>query len=410
MEQKTMMMIVAGVAVIVLAAGAAIVINNNSSSNSDGTRTVTDSAGRTVEISGDLDDGIVCVGWWVPSVVSMFDAKENVIEMDYQETQASMGVLQPHYYTYDMSKMKTHEDTMMGSFSEASIETIGNEEPSLVIVASYVYEKYKDGCDVLGKKVPMIVVDLNVLMGNFWETDDSGNYVTASAFASALSIVADAVGEEDRDEEIVSVLDATLKDIRDSKVTDTSKKINLSGSCMAMATGDLNVVFPMFNVLDLAGATNAASSYTPPYAILSAESYTSSYDFDVMFYDPTNPSALANADDQAILKWLYGLQGTSDEKKIYVILPTALCGYNFTNVISDAYFTEYAVGSLTMDQMETKVTALYSDLFGSDYASIWDSLISTMDARGAQAGIETQAWVEVEVSVSNEVYTFVAAD
>ncbi len=410
MEQKQMMLIVAGVAVVLLAAGAAVVINNSSSSSdSDGARTVTDSAGRTVEIEGDLDDGIVCVGWWVPDMLAMFDAKENVIEMDYQETQPMMGVLQPHYYTYDMSKMKTHEDTMMGAFTESSIEAIGNEEPSLVFVASYVYEKYQNGCDVLGKKVPLVVVDLNVLMGNFWEVDDSGNYVTASALKSVLGIIADAVDESDRDEEIVSTLDATLKDIRDNKVSD-SRKYNLSGSSMAMASGDLNVVFPMYNVLDVAGATNAAAGYMPPYAILTAETYTSSYAFDVIFYDPTNPSAIVNPDDQAILKWMYGLQGTSDAKKIYTVLPTALCGYNFTNVISDAYFTEVVGGVLTMEQMKSKVCSLYSDLFGSEYTSIWDSLNSAMSARGAQAGIETGTWLELEIVENGGVYTFAAAD
>lgn len=418
MDQK----IIAIIAVVVIAAvgvSAAYVLTadngskTNSNTDNTGTATViTDSASREVTVPDNLDNGIVAVGWNVLKVLSYFDAHEKVTEVDYQETQMALGSLQPHYYCYDMSKMKTHEDTTIGAFSEASIEKIANEKPSLVIMTTGVYEKYKISSDALAKACPLVVLNLNDMSNMFWEQQGTG-LVLASSIQNSLHILGDVLKESDRDEAVIETINSTLNDIVAHKLTDTTNKVNLAGSQMAMGSGDLNLVFPMFHPLMLAGATNAASVYSMPpfYTEVSVETFTSTYQFDTLLYDPSAPQTLANPNDQAILEWLYGLQGTEDEKEIYIILTTALCGYEMNNVIADAYFVEAKIGgTITIDDMKSKMTVFYKSLYGDEVgSSLWDDLSETMGARGTSAGVYTGLWEQVKVGKTGDTYSFVAA-
>lgn len=420
MEKKQMIVIIA-VIIIAIAAIAAIVIMSNGNQSQgpvdpvDPTKTVTDSAGRVVEVPASLDNGIVTVGWNVLKVLSFFDAHSKVIEVDYQETQMAYGSLQPHYYSYDMSKMKTHEDSTMGNFSEASIETIAKEKPSLVIMTKNIYDKYTVSSDALAKACTLVVIDLSPMSLNFWQEGKDGKLTVHDVIAKSLNILGDVLKEDTRDEAIIKTLNDTLADIVSKAGKDKDTLVNLSGSQMAMGTGDLNLVFPVFNVLQLAGATNAAAKagYTAPpwFATVEVEKFTSSYDFDMIMYDPSAPRCISNPDDQAVLKWLYGLQGTADEKEIYIILTTALCGYDMMNVIADAYFTEVVVGkTITMDQMKTIMTKLYKDLFGNSVGSkIWDGLVDATGVRGTQTGVYTGLWEKVKVGLVDGKYTFVKA-
>ncbi len=418
MNQKIIALIVV---IVIAAAGvsAAYVLtaNNGSNSSTDTDNTtastvITDSAGRSVTVPDNLDSGIVAVGWNVLKVLSYFEAHEKVTEVDYQEAQVAFGSLQPHYYCYDMSTIKTHEDTTMGAFSEASVEKIANDHPSLVIMTTGVYEKYKTSSDALAKVCPLVVLNLDDMSNMFWEEKDS-KLVLASSIQDSLHILGDVLKESDRDEAVIQTINDTFADISSHRLTDASNKVNLSGSQMAMGSGDLNLVFPMFHPLMLAGATNAASVYTMPpfYTEVSVETFTSTYDFDTILYDPSAPQTLANPDDQSILKWLYGLQDTANEKEIYIILTTALCGYEMMNVIADAYFVEAQIGgTMTMEDMETKMTAFYKSLYGDDVGSkLWDNLSSTMKSRGSSFGVYTGLWEQVKVGKTGDTYSFVEA-
>jgi|GEM_PF-1719964 len=412
METKQLMIIAIAAAVIVVAGVAVYFLtadNNKNTTNDDSgdtdettVVTVEDSVGRTVEVPENFDNGIVAVGWNVLKVLSFFDAHEHVTEVDYQEAQPMLGSLQPHYYCYDMSTIKTHEDTTMGGFSESTIEQIASENPSLVIMTSNVYNKYQTGSDALAKACPLVVLQLDSMSGYFYTVEDD-KYVLQSDIKKSLSILGDVLGESDRDEEVVTALESTLADIKTNALTDCSTLFNLAGSAMAMGSGDINLVFPMFPPFEIAGAKNAAAEggYTIAsgfYTTLTPETFTTDYDFDVIMYDPTAPATLANPDDQAILQWLYGLQGTDDEKEIYITLTTALCGFEMMNVIADAYHTEVVGGSITLDQMESKMTALYKTLYGDTVGgSMWANLYNTMTARGAASEVFTGLYEQAKV-------------
>jgi ABC-type Fe3+-hydroxamate transport system substrate-binding protein len=410
MEQKQIAILAVVAITIVAIVAAFVLMNNNGGSSDDPAETFKDAVGRTVEVPENLDNGIVTVGWWVPAVVAYFDAHQHVIEVDKQETLPIMGNMQPHYYAYDMNKMKVHEDTMMGQFSEKTIEDIAAEKPSLVVMEKYVYDKFVTGTEALAKACTVMVVDLSVLMGDFWVADTSGNLTVAPSLQTNLEMLATAFKEDGRDDKIVATLNDTLKDIVSGRGTST-EKFNLTGASMAMANGDFSVIFPMFNSFNLAGVINAATGQgMPPYADIGIEKFTTAYDFDVIMFDPSNVTNLTTANNQAALKWLYGLQGTSEEKEIYVLLPTALCGYNMLNVVSDAYFTQaVAFGDLDEEEFEAKMVKLYNDLFGKAYGQkIWDGLCEVIGKRGGTAA-DTSLWCELKVAMVEDKYTLVEA-
>ncbi len=418
MATKQLIAILAVAVIVVAGVGVyfATADNNKNTTNNDSDEstvvTVEDSAGRTVTVPDSLDNGIVTVGWNILKVLSFFDAHEKVTQVDYQETQTLYGSLQPHYYCYDMSKITTHTDSTMGGFTESDIESIANSNPSLVIMTKNIYDKYQTGSDALAKACTLVVIDLTSMSSSFYTADESGNLVLQDDIQKSLSILGDVLGESDRDEEVISTLNSTLADITANKIAENSPLFSLAGSQMAMGTGDLNLVFPVFPPFALAGATNAASEagYTVPpwYATVPVETFTSTYDFDVIMYDPSNPAALANPDDQSVLEWLYGLQDTENEKSIYICLTTALCGFDMLNVVSDAYFTEVVGGTITLEQMESKMTALYKSLFGDSVgASLWSDLVDCMTDRGEASGVYTGLWEQVEVVKNTDgTYTF----
>ena len=376
--------------------------------------TVVDSAGRTVAIPENLDDGIVTVGWGILKVLSYYDARENVTQVDYQEAQAMFGSLQSHYYCYDMSKMGTHEDSTMGNFSESTIESIAKEKPSLVIMRTGIYEKYKVGCDALAKACTLVVLDLNDLDSNFFQQNGDGKLAVADDLRHSIEILGKVLKESNRSSEVLSILDATLADITAHRYTGDKILANLSGSQMGMSSGDINVVFPYFNPFVLAGVSNAASEagYAAPpwFAEISVEDFTSKYAFDAIFYDPSAPNRIDLPNNQSVLRWLYEQQGTGNEKEIYVLMTTALCGYDMLSVIADAYYVEAVTGTIAMSEFQSKMTGLYCDLYGEKVgSSLMENLCKVYSARGAAFGVCTDMWSQVKVGIVDGKYTFVAA-
>ena len=416
MSKNTIIAIIAAAVIIIAAAGAYVLTQSGSDNNETSKdKTVTDSEGREVTVPKNLDNGIITVGWNVLKVLSYFDAHEKVVEVDFQETQPIYGSLQPHYYCYDMSKMASHEDSTMGNFSESTIESIAKKSPSLVIVTTNVYEKFQSSFDSLAKKCPVLALNLTDMSNMFYTVDASGNFTLNDSIVKSLSILGDVLGEGDVDDKVVKTLNNTLADIKSKQGSDTTTLGSLAGSQMGMGPGDLNAVFPFFHPFQMANVSNAAAGYPVPpfYTLLNVETFTSTYDFDVMFYDPSFPAAIANPDDQAVLKWMYSLQGTDDEKKVYSCLTTALCGYEMMNVIADAYYFEVVIGkTLTLDQMESILTKLYKDLYGDDVGSkMFNNLDKASASRGASLAVpvETGLWTELKVVLNNGAYSFASA-
>lgn len=372
---------------------------------------VTDALGRTVTIPASLDNGIVTYGWWCAQMVSFFDAHTKVIEMDAAETQGAYGTLQPHMVVYDLTKIKTHTDE---SFTANQAEELNEKGVSLVIVRSDLYQNYKAAFDALNTAIPVVTLNLYALAGNGYTVGEDGTYHLDSTIVQALSILGDVLGEPNRDEEVVSAIDATFNDIRTHQMSSTTK-YNLSGSEMMMCGGNWSIVFTFYSPYNLSGATNAAAGYLSKavngcYYDLGVEGFTSGYDFDVILYDPSNPGNLSSTDNQLILRYLYGLQGTENEVPIYMVLTTALVGFNIFNVMYDAYYLEYLMGSttVTIDYAEKQMTSLYNTLWGDGSATkILSNLESYTLQKGSDNGQYTKLWDRLQIEDDNGTYKLV---
>lgn len=413
--------LLAGIVIIIIAVVAVVAYvatddndDNDDAKDETSTHQVTDVLGREVAVPDDLSDGVYVFGWSILKVASYFDDRQYIEEVDKSEAGEALGNSQSHYYCYDMSKMKTHEDTINMVLNSSTVERVVSEKPSLVLIRSDIYEHSKDAADTLAKEIPLVVVDMSAIDSQYYQKNGDGTYTLDDSVAKSIAVIGDAFGEKDRATAVTQTLNDTISDLATKYAKKVDTKCSLQGSQMVMASGKLNVLYPIWNPLDLAQVPNAAASYGDgeKYVVeRTAEEFMKDYDFDVMFYDPSVPNnLLSEVDNQSILKYLYGLQGTENEKPIYVVMISALTGYDMVNLMADTYFVEATVcHTLSVDEVKEKLNKLYCDLYGDDVGNgLYDKLAKAVSDRSSDVALPLFEQVKVGLNDDGK-YTLVAA-
>ena len=388
---------VAVIAIVVVAVAAYAISGWNGGSGTDdgdtGTGTVIDSAGRTVQIPDSLDNGIVVIGSSQSPLrmLSMFDTYDLIIEVDQNEVNNPLNG-RGYAFAYDFTGMRYHASNVLEG---STVQSIGESDPSLIIVSDKVYASYSANVELLAQYYPTYVINVDL---DIWDGSLGG---ISDEMADAITTLGALLGQEDRAGELVDGIDSIVKDIR-SLVGESDLQAFLAGSNYN-GTNTLNTTLAHYQPFEIAGINNAyKGNETGKIEIPAAQ--IGNLDIDIVFLDPSTAEKYSDPTSQAVMKYLY-----ENDIEIRCGFPVMGFGTNFDSVLVCSYYIAYCVyGGIGWDDLYEKMESVYTVFYGDAGEGVLDAMISAYDDRIAQFGQDFQPFDSVEVVYSNGTYRFVA--
>ena len=388
---------VAVIAIIVVAVAAYAISGWNGGSGTDdgdtGIETVIDSAGRTVQIPDSLDNGIVVIGSSQSPLrmLSMFDTYDLIIEVDQNEVNNPLNG-RGYAFAYDFTGMRYHASNVLEG---STVQSIGESDPSLIIVSDKVYASYSANVELLAQYYPTYVINVDL---DIWDGSLGG---ISDEMADAITTLGALLGQEDRAGELVDGIDSIVKDIR-NLVGESDLQAFLAGSNYN-GTNTLNTTLAHYQPFEIAGINNAyKGNETGKIEIPAAQ--IGKLDIDIVFLDPSTAEKYSDPTSQAVMKYLY-----ENDIEIRCGFPVMGFGTNFDSVLVCSYYIAYCVyGGIGWDDLYEKMESVYTVFYGDAGEGVLDAMISAYDDRIAQFGQDFQPFDSVEVVYSNGTYRFVA--
>ena len=388
---------VAVIAIVVVAVAAYAISGWNGGSGTDdgdtGIETVIDSAGRTVQIPDSLDNGIVVIGSSQSPLrmLSMFDTYDLIIEVDQNEVNNPLNG-RGYAFAYDFTGMRYHASNVLEG---STVQSIGESDPSLIIVSDKVYASYSANVELLAQYYPTYVINVDL---DIWDGSLGG---ISDEMADAITTLGALLGQEDRAGELVDGIDSIVKDIR-NLVGESDLQAFLAGSNYN-GTNTLNTTLAHYQPFEIAGINNAyKGNETGTIEIPAAQ--IGKLDIDIVFLDPSTAEKYSDPTSQAVMKYLY-----ENDIEIRCGFPVMGFGTNFDSVLVCSYYIAYCVyGGIGWDDLYEKMESVYTVFYGDAGEGVLDAMISAYDDRIAQFGQDFQPFDSVEVVYSNGTYRFVA--
>lgn len=337
---KKQVYVIAVVAIMAVACiGVAIVVTNNNNNN-DGPVTVTDSLGREVTVSEDVDS-IFCIGACSLRLVSYFDAVNDVCAIETTGT-FNKSTDQTYYYVYQ---------DLFGSLKicGTDAESVANLNPD-VVITSTLYDvssadAYQEKC---GCPVYVINADL--------EFDDDGFY-------EEISSLGDLFGESNRATVLCEGIKSMISTIESNAVTTNETAY----ACGMFYYGGASLLKGSGNYLpfDYSDITNVMPSAQngQPYTILLET--LCAYDPDYIFIDSVNVSSVLSTINSDISSGT-GLQDVSaiENGKVYSTMIYKYYGTNWENQLINAYYVAALMGPDHSWSFEDKANEILQLFYG----------------------------------------------
>lgn len=365
---------------------------------------VVDAAGRTVAIPASLDGGIITVGSAGPlRFLSLFDAFERVIQVDKGDvTDGKHGRAYSYAYAYDdFPPDRYHADNKLEA---ETVERIAARQPSLIIVQKSVYDGYKDHCELLAARFPVLVLPAQSLT-ELWDE----NYELAPWYRDAVRMLGAALGAEGRADGHIRDMDAMLADVR-SLVGLSDKRVYVAGLTW-QGSNELTTTFPIYLPLALAGGRNAYAGSELGRVIMDVEAIAN-IPMDYMVIDPSSSDKLSAPNSQLILAWLYGRNSDGDPSndiRIFITLPMVWDGANYDCVIAGSYFfAKLLYGALDDAALEGKIEGVFRAFYGERGAAVYPAMRAFFEAKSRAYGVESPLLGEARVERAGGLYRLVA--
>lgn len=389
---------VAVIAIVVVAVAAYAISGwNDGSGTDDGdteTGTVTDSAGRTVQIPDSLDNGIVVIGSSQSPLrmLSMFDTYDHIIEVDQNEVNNPLNG-RGYAFAYDFTGMRYHASNVLEG---STVQSIGESDPSLIVVSNKVYDAYRANVELLAQYYPTYVINVDL---EIWDGSLGG---ISDEMAKAITTLGTLLGQEDRANELVDGIDSIVKDIR-SLVGESDLQAFLAGSNYN-GTNTLNTTLAHYQPFEIAGINNAYKGNETGKIEIPA-SQIGGLDIDIVFLDPSTAEKYSDPTSQAVMKYLY-----ENDIEIRCGFPVMGFGTNFDSVLVCSYYIAYCVyGGIGWEDLYEKMESVYTVFYGVAGEGVLDAMVSAYDDRIAQFGQDFQPFDSVKVDISPDgTYRFVA--
>ena len=411
MNTKTVVTVVAVVLIVV--AGGCLLFNmqkkGGDDNGSEGSDYVTDALGRHVIIPNGLDGGIVTIGSsGALRFASMFDVYDYIIEVDKGDiTDSKNGRAYSYAFAYDELDPNTqsHPDSKLET---ATLESIVNKRPSLVITMESVWNGYVENFTILAKQCTVVVLKDQQMK---YMTDADGGL--AEYFEFNVNLLGKLFGRDQRASEIISGIEGILDDIE--SLSGTSKtRVYVAGVTIS-GSNTLNTTFPTYMPFSINGITNAYNlGSTDNKAVLTVEDFTK-LDIDMIVVDPSSSDKImGNQDSQHVLEYLYGLNNDSDPSNdvpIYITVPIVWDSINYDCALASVYYTSYLVyGNLTLKDVEEKIDHIFEVFYGEEHsANVFDDMREFFVGKSSSNGQEMPVLGEVKIAYGSGMYSFISA-
>ncbi len=329
---------------VIAGAGVAVVMLNNDNSNS-GPITVTDSLGREITVSEDVDS-IFCIGACSLRLVSYFDAVNDVCAIETTGT-FNKSTDQTYYYVY--------QDLFESlSVCGTDAESIAALSPDVVITSTL---SDVESADAFQEKCGCAVYVINADV----EFDDD-------YFYDQLTSLGELFGESNRAHTLCEGIKSMISEI-ESIATTTS---DTAYACGMFYYGAASLVKGSGNYLpfDYSDVTNVmpSASNKQPY-IIDLETLIS-YDPDYIFIDSVDLSSVISQIDSYISSTGLGDVSAIENGEIYSTMIYKFYGTNWENQLINSYYVASLMDSdytWSFEDMANEVLQLFYSGTGITY-------------------------------------------
>ena len=311
------------------------------------TRVIVDSMGRSVEIPADVQR-IVCVGVGALRYTCYVGGADRVVGVEDYETKPGMSRLY-NYVNFD----RFQDLPVTGTNGEPFVEEIINVEPQVIVMSAYA----KQDPDELSQKTGTPVV---VVPGSD-TTLDKKAYTT-------IRILGELYGQEDRAAALTEYLRQIQQDLeqRTASIPDDQKPSCYVGGVSFKGHHGFEGTEAYYGPFELIHANNLANTTGQTGAFDIDTEQVLAWDPDVIFVDFNGMSLIK--DDYAANSAFYNSLTAVKEGKVYSQISFRYCASNLDTALADAY---YAATILYPEQfadvdLEAKIGEIYEHLLGSN--------------------------------------------
>lgn len=329
-------------------------ITNNTSDNTsepsqteEGTRTITDSTGRTVTIPETVES-IVCVNVGALRYTCYMQAQDLVVGVEDYEQEPTMSRLY-NYINFDQFSSLP----VIGSNGEHYPEAIISANPDVIIMSA---AESKDADDLQDKTgIPVVVVP-----GSDTTLDDNA-YET-------IRLMGEVYGKEDRAEELTNYLDSIKADLetRTADIPDADKPTVYVGGVSFKGHHGFEGTEANYGPFVLIHANNLADTTGQSGAFDIDTEQVLAWDPDVIFLD-FNGMALINEDYAKNPDFYQGLTAVR-EGRVYSQISFRSSASNLETALADAYYAAtilYPEQFADIDPVE-KAGEIFTALLGTN--------------------------------------------
>lgn len=327
--------------------------NNTSDNTSDpsqteeGTRTITDSTGRTVTIPETVES-IVCVNVGALRYTCYMQAQDLVVGVEDYEQEPTMSRLY-NYVNFDQFSSLP----VIGSNGEHYPEAIISANPDVIIMSA---AESKDADDLQDKTgIPVVVVP-----GSDTTLDDNA-YET-------IRLMGEVYGKEDRAEELTNYLDSVKADLetRTADIPDADKPTVYVGGVSFKGHHGFEGTEANYGPFVFIHANNLADTTGQSGAFDIDTEQVLAWDPDVIFLD-FNGMALINEDYAKNPDFYQGLTAVR-EGRVYSQISFRSSASNLETALADAYYAAtilYPEQFADIDPVE-KAGEIFTALLGTN--------------------------------------------
>ena len=289
----------------------------------DGTRTVTDVWGREVAVPETVTS-IVCVGSGAPRIAAYLDVMDLVVGAEDHDIEA-MTVLR------DYSPVWQEHLAALPSIGAGGGSGANNAYPEELIALSpdVILAGFSaEAADELQGQTGIPVVSVRYI----------SNGLADDTFYAAMRVFAEAVGAQDRCEEVLSYIDQCRADLasRTADISEEDKPSAYTGAVTFSGRHGFTGTYSHFGPFDAVGAVNVADTDGEEGYYETDREQVLVWDPDYIFLDPGNMD-LVNEEIAAFPDYFSSLRA-AEEGRVYTMPSFNNCGMNISYALVNAYW------------------------------------------------------------------------
>lgn len=316
MDKKlTMVGVVVVVAIIVVGLTFVNSRETGTGEQSD-TVTVTDMAGREVEVPKDVDE-VVGLEAGALRLITFLDSTDKVVGVEDIERKEKHQKGRPYIYAHpELSELPS-----IGPIHGGDPELIAAQNPDVIFWTDATAGDADDLQTQTG--IPVIAVKYGDLGAHRDAIDDG------------LKLMGKVLGKGDRAEEVIQFIDSTIQDLEDrTKDVPSGKKPEayVGGVCYRGSHGIVGTE-PKYAPFQFVNAKNPADNLGTEHVMLDPEKLVE-WDPDIIFVDEGSYSMVMDDLKEPEFRKLKAVQS----ENIYGILPQSYYTHNFSIVLADSYY------------------------------------------------------------------------